>query len=367
MRMILLLVQLATCCAIAISCYQCNLGASYFTDWDWGTQCTSTLAPCPNAGDQCSVTKEKGTGAYKMECKADCKADANTKCCDSNGCNKWLDVSKDVPAWKKLEAIKAACDSSSLKNLKDCLEAISSPKTISCYQCDLGENYLTEWSNACSSKLTQCPNAGDQCSVTKGSGQVSYKVGCKAPCTDDDDTKCCNSDGCNNWLDVADTNQHSTVKSACNNNVKQCLDAIIKAKTISCYQCDLEEDYLTSWDWSAKCSPTTCNAGEQCSVTKVKGSGKVTYKMGCKDGCKEDDNTKCCNTDGCNNWLDVSKDADAWKKLEDIKDACSPSSKDLKGCLKAIDPTISGGGGLAGGLGLPLVLAISVIVLVVLG
>ncbi|XP_054646304.1 uncharacterized protein LOC129189054 [Dunckerocampus dactyliophorus] len=368
MRMILLLVQLATCCAVgsAINCYQCKLEVDYFSSWDW-TPCSSNLNPCP-AGDQCSVTQEKdqssGKVSYKMECKADCKGDANTKCCNTDGCNKWLDVA-DAPAWKKLEVIKAGC-SISQKDLKGCVEAISSSKTLKCYQCDLGADYFSSWDWTTKCKLTPC-NAGEQCFITKDQNQVSYKMGCKAPCTDGADTKCCNSDGCNNWLDVADdgANHRTTVSTECAKTLTKCLDAI-KTKTIKCYQCELGADYFTSWDWTTKCSSTLnpCPAGDQCSVTKEQ--NKVSYKMECKSPCTDGDDTKCCDSNGCNNWLDVA-DADALKKLEAIKAACSPSNKDLKGCLKAIDPTISGGGGLAGGLGLPLVLAISVIVLVVLG
>ncbi|XP_054654976.1 extracellular matrix protein A-like [Dunckerocampus dactyliophorus] len=377
MRMILLLVQLATCCAIgsAVKCHECSLVGSDFNNWDWTTKCTLTANDCP-AGQQCFITKV--SGAYQVGCKADCKGDANTKCCNNtDGCNKWLDVSKDAPAWKKLEDIKAACSPSN-KDLKACVKAISSTKSLKCYSCstDLGADYFTPTSwdltTKCPLSTNDCP-AGDQCSITKVSGAVTYKMGCKPACEDNDDTKCCDSDGCNNWLDVADANDRNDVKTVCNeanNNVKKCVEAVIKTKTPKCYSCSapLGVNYFTpsGWDWSAQCTLTPCGKGQQCSITKDSGAG--TYQVGCKatDDCK-DANTKCCDADGCNNWLDVSKDADAWKKVEAIKDACSPSNKDLKACLKAIDPTISGGGGLAGGLGLPLVLAISVIVLVVLG
>ncbi|XP_054654977.1 uncharacterized protein LOC129194088 [Dunckerocampus dactyliophorus] len=371
MRMILLLVQLATCCAIgsAIKCYQCNLGASYFTSWDWSTKCT--LTKC-GKGDQCFITKDQSTGTYQVGCKAGWKDNANTKCCDTDGCNNWLDVAADAPAWKKLEAIKAACSNNN--DLKACLEAISSTKTINCYQCDLEENFFTNWDWTTKCTPTPC-KAGQQCSITKVSRDaVSYKMECKPACKDGTNTKCCDSDGCNNWLGMAATTQQAAVRTACtkvNNDLKECLDAI-KTKTPSCYSCSgpLGADYFTSWDWSAQCTLTPCNAGDQCSVTKVSGAG--TYQVGCKAkaACDSDDaNTKCCNTDGCNKWLDVGEDADAWKKVEAIKAACSPSSNDPKDCLKAIDPNLisGGGGGLAGALGLPLVLAISVIVLVVLG
>ncbi|XP_054650466.1 uncharacterized protein LOC129191283 isoform X1 [Dunckerocampus dactyliophorus] len=240
---------------------------------------------------------------------------------------------------------------------------------IKCYQCNLGASYFTRWDWSAKCTLTPCP-AGEQCFITKDQSQVTYKMGCKADCEDDDYTKCCDSDGCNNWLDVADdANQRTAVSTACNkanNDVKQCLDAIIKTKTPSCYSCSdpLGANYFTSWDWSAQCTLTPCKAGDQCSITKVSGA----YQVGCKTGCKDDANTKCCDANGCNNWLNVGEDANPWKKVEAIKAACSPSSNDPKDCLKAIDPNlISGGGGLAGALGLPLVLAISVIVLVVLG
>ncbi|XP_054643631.1 uncharacterized protein LOC129187880 [Dunckerocampus dactyliophorus] len=146
--------------------------------------------------------------------------------------------------------------------------------------------------------------------------------------------------------------------------IPRCSSKTTPGSAIKCYQCNLEVSYFSSWDWSAQCKLTDCPAGEQCSITK----DQSAYQVGCKAGCKEDANTKCCDADGCNNWLNVGEDADAWKKVEAIKAACSPSSNDPKDCLNAIDPNlISGGGGLAGALGLPLVLAISVIVLVVLG
>ncbi|XP_054656772.1 protein psiL-like [Dunckerocampus dactyliophorus] len=383
MRMILLLVQLATCCAIAsgLQCYKCtnDLGVSYFDAWDWTAKCP--LTTCTNAGDQCFITKDQTAGTYQVGCKAACTGDANTKCCNTNGCNKWLDVA----AAKQHAAVKTTCTDASSKTLTDCMNAIKD-NTLSCYSCStpLGEDYFTPdtWDLSTKCPLIQCA-AGQQCSITKVSdaGQVSYQVGCKAKtdCTNavtnnDDNTKCCDTHGCNNWLNMADANQHSAVKTDCtadtsSKTLKDCMDAVIKAKPPSCYSCSapLGANYFTSWDWSAKCTLTTCpNAGDQCSITKVSGA----YQVGCKtkaacDSAANDANTKCCDTHGCNNWLDVA--ADAWKKAEAIKDACSPSSKDLKACLEAIDPTISGGGGLAGGLGLPWVLAISVIVLVVLG
>ncbi|XP_054652910.1 uncharacterized protein LOC129192674 [Dunckerocampus dactyliophorus] len=378
MRMILLLVQLATCCAIGsdLQCHSCNLEGPNAGSWDWVNTCKLTRC---NKGEQCFVTKEQNTGNYQVGCKAACKADDNTKCCNNaDGCNNWLDVSA-APAWKNLEAIKAACDfSNNQNNLKGCVEAISSTKTLKCYSCPtpLGSDYFTldKWDLSAKCTLTQCA-AGEQCFVTKDSGAGTYQVGCKANCEGDANTKCCDSDGCNNWLDVADAKQQPAVKTECTNDntktLKQCVDAIIKTKTPKCYSCspDIGANYFSNdWNWADTCKLTSnpCPAEEQCSITKVSG----TYQVGCKGACEEDANTKCCDANGCNNWLDEA--AAAWKKVEAIKAACNSSSNNVKDCLDAIDPTwkanvTSGGGGLAGALGLPLVLAISVIVLVVLG
>ncbi|XP_054646239.1 uncharacterized protein LOC129189026 [Dunckerocampus dactyliophorus] len=171
-------------------------------------------------------------------------------------------------------------------------------------------------------------------------------------------------------------NQVNEAKTTCSSNLNTCLAKIANAKQcnedLHCHSCNLDTNDFDNWDFAATCAPTKCTNGKQCVITKTPGVSSATYAVGCSTDVQCNANTQmCCSTDNCNNWLNMTNVNKTLQAFQTAKATCSNPTKLPKDCVDQITEAkkaqTSGVGGLRGGLGLPLITAISVIVLVVLG
>ncbi|XP_054635805.1 uncharacterized protein LOC129183039 [Dunckerocampus dactyliophorus] len=260
--------------------------------------------------------------------------------------------------------------------------------TLKCCKGDLDD--VTNWKVTDSCTRVSCANGVDKCFITKtvsgNPAEVSYTMGCMPAAQlgdcKDAGTHCCDdADGCN-WLHLGEDkeacqSQVTAAKTECqgkNANIHGCMAKVTEARMCNqarhCHTCaNLDAAYFDTWNFAGTCPLSQCGSGQRCFITKTPGN-KVSYQMGCKAVGHDDANTKYCDTDGCNNGLDVGAVRNACQaKVNAAKSTCNNVYDVLHGCMaKVISARACNQGvwGMRGGLGLPLMIAISMIVLVIL-
>ncbi|XP_054618704.1 uncharacterized protein LOC129172710 isoform X2 [Dunckerocampus dactyliophorus] len=259
--------------------------------------------------------------------------------------------------------------------------------TLKCCSVNIDKDQVEAWSFAASCTNPQSCGSADKCFITKNvaNGEVSYTVGCKTGAQIADcakvETHCCDdADGCN-WIHPgkekdACTKQVDEVKGACKdtpNTIKDCMDKVAAARkcisdnTLKCCSVNINKDDVEGWSFAANCT-------NKVDCDKV--NNDVSYTVGCKtkaqiaEDCAKVETHCCDDADGCN-WIHPGEGKKCESQVNAVKTACKDTTNtNIKDCMDKVTAArkcTSGVGGLHGGLGLPLVLAISVIVLVVLG